>query len=381
MSGKPCVLMLSASFYPHIGGTERQALELGKALLKDGWRVIAATRRVGGLPSRESVQEIEVHRLFAPSSGLVNSLCFLVSSFFFLMSRRGEYEVIHVHLASSPALAACLAGKLLGKRVVVKIGGGRGIGEIAVSRRSFSGRLKLRLLAWFKPQLVAVDSALLSEIKAGGLGGLPCAVVPNGVDCAAFAPVSDECKLALRTQLGILRRSPVFLFAGRLATEKQLSRFLEIWAKTECAAKAVFIIAGNGPLEKELRAQVEALGLYSNVMFAGARSDMPALYGAADVFVLPSISEGLSNAMLEAMSCGLAVMATAAGGASSVLEGGKAGILFDPLDNAAIAAALDRFMKEPGLCKMMGASARQIAAERYGIGRIAETMKQIYRGG
>lgn len=381
MSAPKSVLMLTASFYPHIGGTERQVLELSKKLVKDGWRVLVATRRLHGLPHTDSVEGVEVRRLFAPFSGLPNSLCFLVSSFVFLIARRADYEVIHVHLASSPALAACLAGKMLRRRVVVKIGGGRGIGEIAVSRKTFWGRLKLRLLAWFGPQLTVVDESLLAELRAGGLENLPCAVVPNGVDCEVFSPASAEQKPVLRMNLGILGSKPVFLFAGRLAREKLLGPFLSVWAKSQARNKAVLVIAGEGPLQKELKEQVMSLGLYSSVLFAGACRDMPSLYRAADVFVLPSVAEGLSNAMLESMACGLAVMSTSEGGAAAVLGGGEAGILFHPEDEVAINSALDRFISEPGLSRIMGEAARRVVERQYSIAQVSDRMKQIYSSG
>jgi len=381
MSGAKSVLMLTASFHPHIGGTERQALELSKQLIKDGWRVQVATRRLPGLACSETVEGVAVRRLFAPGAGLLNSLCFLFSSFFFLLARRADYQVIHVHLASSPALAACLAGKLLRRRVVVKIGGGRGIGEIAVSGKTFFGRLKLKLLAWFRPQLAVVDEGLLAELRAGGLQSLPCAVVPNGVDCEAFSPAVADEKSTARMKLGILGAKPVFLFAGRLAKEKMLGPFLAVWAKSQARDKAVFIIAGEGPLEAELKGRAAALGLYSSVLFAGPCRDMLSLYRAADVFVLPSVSEGLSNAMLEAMACGLAVMATSQGGASGALEDAQAGFLFHPEDTTAITRALERFINEPALSRIMGAVARQSVQRRYSIALTAYKMKQLYSGG
>jgi len=81
-----------------------------------------------------------------------------------LLLHAGSYGAIHAHLAGSPALAAGLAARILGKRIVVKLGGGRGIGEIAASSATVAGRLKLRLLGWLRPQFVAVTRELVREL-------------------------------------------------------------------------------------------------------------------------------------------------------------------------------------------------------------------------
>ncbi|NLO91930.1 MAG: glycosyltransferase family 4 protein [Elusimicrobia bacterium] len=379
MNDRLSVLMLTASFYPHIGGTERQALELSKSLMARGDSVMVLTRRLPGLAANERIEGVEVFRAFAPFSGFVNSLCFLFSSFWFMAARRSSYEVIHVHLASSPALAACLAGKLFKKRVVVKIGGGRGIGEIAVSSKTLSGRLKLKLLALFNPQLVAVDSCLLPELEKGGLVSLPCEVVPNGVDCEAFSPALPEDREAARHEFGIQGKSPVYVFAGRLAGEKMLGQFLEVWARSAARRAGVLLIAGDGPLEAELRARASALNLWDSAVFLGARSDIGQVYRAGDVFVLPSVAEGLSNAMLEAMACGLAVMATVEGGAANAV--GAGGLLFDPRNRDEILRAIDSFAANPELCQSMGRAAREIAAKNYSMDSVTERLAVIYSQG
>ena len=110
------VVMVSAGFHPYVGGSEKQALELSVALKAAGWEVLVATRRLKGLPSRETIRGIPVARLWAPGSGgALNSLGFMVSLFVFLLRRAASYDAIHVHLAGSPALPASLAGRIFGQ--------------------------------------------------------------------------------------------------------------------------------------------------------------------------------------------------------------------------------------------------------------------------
>jgi len=128
-------------------------------------------------------------------------LFFGAASFLHLARRRAHYDVVHVHLASSPALAAALAGKLFGKRVLVKLGGGTGVGEVALSRKTPLGRLKLKVLGALRPTLVAVNGDILAELAGSGLEGLPAFVIPNGVDLRKFAPATLDQKKELRGRL------------------------------------------------------------------------------------------------------------------------------------------------------------------------------------
>ena len=191
------VVMVSASFFPYIGGAEKQALELSAELRRRGLDVVIATRRLPGLAAQEEVQGVPVFRLACRGSDVVNAVTFMVSLANFLWRRRSTYDVIHVHLAGSPALTAVVMGKLLGKRVFVKLGGGAGIGELAVSARTLSGRLKIKALAWLKPQMLAVARELTGEARKY-LGAVPVYVLPNGVDMESEVQVLGHVAIAFR---------------------------------------------------------------------------------------------------------------------------------------------------------------------------------------
>ena len=140
--------MVSAGFHPYVGGAEKQALELSVALRSRGVKVLVLTRRLPGLSRREEIRGVPVERLWCAGGGFLNALTFMASLWWRLWARASEYSAVHVHLAGSPALPAALAGRLLGKRVIIKLGGGRGIGELAASAATRAGRAKLRLLSW-----------------------------------------------------------------------------------------------------------------------------------------------------------------------------------------------------------------------------------------
>jgi len=371
--------MVSPNFHPYLGGAENQALELSKTLLRDGVRVRVLTRRPPGLPGEAEVAGIPVSRLSASGSGLLNAAAFMLASFAELLKTRRSHDVIHVHLAGSPAIAACLAGALTRKPVVVKVGGGRGIGEIALSSRTLAGRLKLALLRRLNPRFVPVTDDLAAEMREHGLSA-GIRVIPNGVDTGRFVPAAPEARIRRREELG-WPDGPVFLYVGRLAPEKRLPAFIDSLgaaARRSPERPFLFALAGTGPEEDAVRRAAESAGLAGRVRLLGAVEDTAGLYAAADVFVLPSVSEGLSNALLEAMASGLAVLASAVGGTREAVRDGEDGLLFAPADTGAAARQAGRFLEEPGLARRLGASARARAEDRYSLAAVAGRYLKLY---
>ncbi|MDE1976416.1 MAG: glycosyltransferase family 4 protein [Elusimicrobia bacterium] len=327
------VAMVSASFHPHIGGAEKQALELAAALQSGGVRVRVLTRRLRGLAREETMRGVRVTRLWClGQKGFFNSASFCVSLFLHLVNESLFYDAYHAHLAGSPALAAALAGRFLNKPVWVKIGGGRGVGELSGSAKTISGRLKLRLLSLLKPRFVAVSQDLVEE-AAAYLGRVSVQVVPNGVDTGRYRPVSSARKAELRRSFGWPADGLGFIYAGRIAPEKRLPYFLEAWAeavKKSHGSRAFIAFVGDGIEAARLKDIAAYERLQDRVFLMPATDDPSPFYAAADVFVLPSVSEGLSNALLEAMAGGLAVLASRVGGTPEAVAEGRSGLLFAP---------------------------------------------------
>lgn len=365
------VVMVSAGFWPSLGGAERQALELSRELKKRGVGVTVLTRRIGCVEAREDIHGVAVRRLPVAGTGTLDSLCFLAGALGWLLKHAGEYDAIHAHLAGSPALAAALAGRWLGKPVIVKLGAGRGYGEISSSAPLT--RLKLRLLARLKPHFLAVAADLADEAREYLGDEVAIELLPNGVDLARFKPVSPSEKSALRASFGW--SGTVFLYTGRLSPEKRLPWFAKLWDEATRGKDALLVLAGAGPEKGAL----EALGL-DRVRMVASVDDAAPLYAAADAFILPSISEGLSNSLLEAMASGLAVVASAVGGTAEAVENGKTGLLFGKDDENVLKLAVRRVIDDPKEAARLGAAARLICEERYGFARVADRLERLYRG-
>ncbi len=284
-----------------------------------------------------------------------------------------EWDAVHAHLAGSPALSAALAGRLLGRPALVKLGGGRGIGELATSAKTTIGRWKLRVLAALRPKFLAVVPDLAEEAREF-LGSVPIEVLPNGVDTIRFAPVSASRRREIRAELGWDEGAKVFLYTGRFSPEKRLPWFLKLWNES-AGERSLAVMVGDGP---ELGA-LQPLVSLGRVEILSSREDLPVLYAAADFFILPSTSEGLSNALLEAMSSGLAVLASRVGGTAQTVDDGKTGVLFDRDDESALKAAVSRLTSEPGLPVKLGSAARARVIERYSLERVVFRLEELYR--
>ncbi|HAH32673.1 MAG TPA: hypothetical protein DCL44_10215 [Elusimicrobia bacterium] len=378
------VLMISQTFYPVLGGTEKQAFELSKALVKKGVKVTVITRRTGALAAREIIDGVKIERFKTFGAGVLDSFVFMLKTFFYMLAKRAEYDAAHVHLASSHAVAAVFAGRLAGKKIVIKLGGGRGVDEITLSRGTFLGRLKLRFFSLAGPELLVMNGGVYEWLKnSREFSGLKLRQFRNGVDTGKYTPPLYHEKISAKTAVG-LGNDIVFLFVGRLVPEKRIREFVELWAELlaeeQAKPKIHLMIVGEGPEGKNLASAIANLELGSSVTLAGPKDDLLPYYRAADVFILPSISEGLSNSMLEAMSCGVAIMASRVGGAKDAVIEGESGCLFDPLNRQEIKQCLRRHIADRSLSVKMGERARLTAVEQYSMARVAAEMLEIYAG-
>ncbi len=372
------VVMISANFYPHIGGAERQAMTLARSLRSRGLNVSIITRRKKGLKRSETIHGVEIKRLWCFGPGFLNSTSFLISLSAHLILNARSYDIFHVHLASSPAIAASLFGKIFQKPVFVKLGASGEFGELRMSSKTILGRLKIFLLQMLRPSFIALT--LEQELEAQRyLGETPLHRIPNGVDLHKFRP-STTAKKILRLKWG-LPEGLVFLYTGRFAPQKHLPFFVDAWGEIAKKAKIPVSLAlfGEGFEEKVIRKTAEQAGIQKNVYFYPPQNDLASVYPAADIFVLPSLAEGLSNSLLEAMACGLAVLASKVGGNTEAITDGVNGFLFSPDQADEIQAQTLKFIARPGLADEMGRAAHKTVEDSYSIDKIAKRYETIYR--
>lgn len=225
---------------------------------------------------------------------------------------------------------------------------------------------------WIDRLLKGGDDLLISESEAsrrflvGELGYDPkkVATVYNGVDLASW-PISkidrSQRRLELRMQSGEL----LFGAIGRLDQQKGHSYLIEAMPQLVGRVQAKCVIIGDGPKRAALEQLVHKRALEKWVVLLGERDDVTAWLSTLDVFVLPSLWEGLPNALLEAMALGLPVVASAVDGVPEVVEHEKTGLLVRPQDPAGLAEALRRLSTDAALRQRLGEAAKKLIAEKF----------------
>jgi glycosyltransferase involved in cell wall biosynthesis len=138
------------------------------------------------------------------------------------------------------------------------------------------------------------------------------------------------------------------------------------------------VIVGEGPDRNEIEGMIQRFGLQSNVILAGQHSDMPGIYAAMDVFVLPSLNEGLPMTILEAMAASRPVIATRVGAIPRVIQDGETGLLMDPGDTDGLRNALARLLADSDLCSRLGAAGHDWVSRNYTSEAMALKYRQMY---
>ncbi|MBM5820075.1 MAG: glycosyltransferase family 4 protein [Cyanobacteria bacterium K_DeepCast_150m_m2_101] len=235
----------------------------------------------------------------------------------------------------------------------------------------------------YAPSLARYDRVVVfSDLQADVLMrlGVPAsrlAVIPNGVDPQQWAPAKETPSPALIELRQRFNGERVFLYMGRIATEKNVEALLRAWRLVQPAG-CTLVVVGDGPVRQSL---MQAYGPECNVHWWGHEPDQTrrlALLQLAEVFLLPSLVEGLSLALLEAMASGTACVATDAGADGEVIEGGAGIVISTQGVTTQLRTLLPVLRDQPVLTAELGRRARERALERYTLQRNIDQLEQLY---
>jgi glycosyltransferase involved in cell wall biosynthesis len=224
---------------------------------------------------------------------------------------------------------------------------------------------------------VLTNSNAVKAFLAGRIG-LPSEkidVVPNGLDLAEF----DEDAAGTPEQPAPDGQALEIGAVARLEPQKGLPYLLEAMAMLPRTPRARLWIVGEGPDGPTLREQTSRLGLSDIVQWLGARRDVPALMARFDLLVLPSLWEGLPNAVLEAMAARRAVVATDVDGTPEAALHGETALLVPPRDPAALAEAMRRLLQDPDLRRRFGEAGRKRVEEHFRMELMVRRTQEAYR--
>jgi len=238
----------------------------------------------------------------------------------------------------------------------------------------FRRRLALRLALGLSDRMVAVSHRLAADLRRElRVAASRISVLPNGVRAERAQPA------AVRGELGLDPNDRLLLSVGNLYPVKGHLHLVDALGVLGGRHGAVHLaIAGRGDLADSLQARAHELGLGARVHLLGLRSDIPALLAAADAFVLPSLSEGLPLALLEAMFAGRPIVASEVGEVGAALGDGDAGLLVPAGDSKALAAALGEVLGDPARARELGERAARRAAAEYDVSQMVRRYAAVY---
>lgn len=225
--------------------------------------------------------------------------------------------------------------------------------------------------------IVTVSDAVRQELLRRGISGKKIFTIYNGVCLERFRYnlKGDD----LTCELNIPSRCKVVGTVGRLSSEKGLSYLLAA-GRTVLTnfPDTVFLIVGEGPIKSDLMKECSSLGIEKHVIFTGGRNDVEKLYSAMDIFVLPSLNEGLPMSLLEAMASQKPVISTGVGAISHVIDHGKNGLLVKVGDVADLAAAIESLLKDPNRAEGLAHNGCERVAGHFSSGAMAGSYLRLY---
>jgi glycogen synthase len=355
------IMLAPSAYYPHVGGIEELTRQLALTLASRGHDVSVLTNRwPAGVARHEVLGGVDVTRLAfpLPAARPRNAARFLVAApgaaLALLRHLRGRKpDVIHIIGAGPQSVYIGALAPLLHARLVFTAQGEFTFDAHNVFERSKTMRAGLRRVLRRADAVTACSAYVLESLSTLGANRADAIVIPNGVNPDDFASIQKQQS-----------EQPYVLAVGRLVDQKGFDVLIEAIASS-AAPELDLVIAGEGPVRRELTTRAEELGISERVRFVGAvdRLALAELLAGADVFAFPSRGEPYGIALLEAMAAGVPSIATRAGGVTEFAEDDVNALLVEPDNPDALAHALARVMSDTALRERLSVACRATATE------------------
>jgi glycosyltransferase involved in cell wall biosynthesis len=356
-----------------VGGLERVVLSLVKEAVRAGNRVsVLCIERPGKMADRAVELGATVHCVDKPP-GVKLATVGKVAAFL----EQAKPDVVHTHQIGALFYAGPAARRVRRGKVPIVVHTEHG--------KHFEGRRRNRWLGWWAARsaqrvfCVSADIARSLELR-GVAKGPKVMVLANGIETSLFEQPRDGA--ALRRSLAIPLAAPVIGTVGRLAEVKRQDVLLQGCAKIRGHVGGELphvLLVGGGPLEGELKKLAGELGMEKRVHFTGNTPTPEKYMAIMDVFALTSRSEGMPLVVLEAWAAGLPVVASRVGGLPEMIEEGVTGVMFESLDDAALATRLEELLEDREAAAQMGAAGQQHVRKHFDVSVMAANYERHYR--
>ena len=368
-----------SNYYPYIGGAEIFAQEIAQRLVRDGHRVDVITGRWDrNLPQLEVINGVSVYRINLLKFRRLGSIAYPPPMLWrlLLLNRANHYDLIH----SIGEIAACEVGtigkKLMQRPHLMTLQGG-------YLTKGFRNRLTEIVVSEFlkwnlrNADVVHAISQKLAQ-NAGRFRAKRVVVIPNGVDGSTFKSMD---KKKLREQYGFSIDAKIVVSVARLVPVKGLDYLIKaVSLLLQTDNKINLLIIGDGSQRAELEELISELKLDNRVRLMGTipHEQIAGFLNLADVFVLPSLSEGLGIAIIEAMACGIPVIGTNVDGIPDIIKDNDNGVLVPPGDAEALAGAIDKLLQDEELRGKLAVRGLEEVEQRFQWENIYQQVRQVY---
>ncbi|MFH0853274.1 MAG: glycosyltransferase family 4 protein [bacterium] len=381
------IAMIIPFLHYQTGGMERQAWQLARQLTDQGVEVHFITglrfweRWTRSLHQRDQIDGIIIHRLpglYPPNASKLwpSELIRGAKNIF----KHERFDLIHAHQLFSAGLAAAVLKKLHRSPIIGKAAGGGRDGDISDLHHWPLTEKKLSYLRSID-RFIAITPQIADELKSIGVPDHQIIQIPNGVDTDLFAP-PEVSREEAKQKVGF-NNQPIVIFIGRLIPTKQVDRLLRAWPRVIAQVpKAKLLLIGKPDSSSTYSSQLRSLiqsDWKDSVIFKGTVELTRDWLQAADVFVLPSRAEGMSNALLEAGSVGLPIVASSIPANQYVLKNNKSALVFAPNRTDELAKHIITLLTQPKFAQQLGQQAKKDILERFSLKAVTNRYLNLYQ--
>jgi glycosyltransferase involved in cell wall biosynthesis len=412
------IIMVIAAFYPYTGGAEKQAQKLASSLVKKNADVTVVTGRwdnnlkkiekfkgfkiirnftnfyfrkkekintdksffySGHLDRKSKIKSVKIilRKIFVRLSVYI----YQVSLFFFLISQRKNYDVINVNQVLYPAFISTLCARFLKKAVIAKVGSSGFNSDINQIKKFPEGKLQLKYILKNIDRIVCTSRIMKEEFVKEGADENKIVIIRNGVNVEDFERSYERCNTMVTMGRFIKSKNIVTLINA-------FSRFIEATDK-----ELKLILIGNGPERDNILNLINKLGLGDKIVLTGMVSNPEEFLKESDLFIFPSLVEGISNSLIEAMSLKLPCIVSNIPGNIEVIgdnnsnkavkEGefivSECGIFFNPSDISGLVKAIKYIFNNSEVRKKIGKNSYRRILTEYNIEEVSDRYLELYR--
>lgn len=363
------VLIFSLAYYPHVGGAEVAIKEITDRIPDIEFDMI--TLRLDQVAAfEEQIGNVMVYRI----AGSKNLFPFKAVSLALRMHKARAYDATWSMMANWAGFAG-LFFKMMRPDVpfILTLQEGDSFEYIKKKIGILSPIFKK---IFRKADRITVISNYLGDWAKSMGAKAPITLIPNGVDFNLFSQsIGDEKRKTIRDSLGVSDTETLLVTASRLVAKNAVADI--IYALEYLPSEYKLLVLGSGVEEQTLRKLATSLGKEKQVIWNGftEHEKLPAFLQSSDIFIRPSLSEGMGNSFIEAMAAGIPVIATPVGGIVDFLKNEETGLFCEVKDPKSIAKQVEILVKNPDLKGKLVTNAKEMVRERYEWGLIAERMK------